>query len=134
MELYNGGKLIKVYPIGLGMNPVLAKKKQGDRSTPEGEYHICGKIPESTYYMALILNYPNVADADRGLKEGLISKKEHTAIIKAINEKRCPNFNTRLGGQIEIHGMGSQSDWTWGCIALDNPNIEELNQETRALK
>jgi lipoprotein-anchoring transpeptidase ErfK/SrfK len=56
----------------------------------------------------------------------MISKKEHAAISSAIKAKRCPNFFTRLGGQIEIHGMGSGTDWTWGCVALDNPDIEEL--------
>ena len=126
VELYSQGKIVKVFPIGLGLNPVPPKDRQGDYATPEGLYKVCGKIPESNYYMALILNYPNIEDASRGLKKGLITKKEHEAILKAIQDNKCPPFNTKLGGQIEIHGMGSRSDWTWGCIALDNPAIQEL--------
>ncbi len=126
VEIYSKGKILKVYPIGLGLNPIPPKDRQGDYATPEGIYQVCGKIPESNYYMALVLNYPNIEDANRGLKKGLISKRQCNAISKAIREKKCPPFNTKLGGQIEIHGMGSRSDWTWGCIALDNPAIEEL--------
>lgn len=126
LELYDGDKLVRAFPVALGSNPVPPKRKEGDRATPEGEYHTCGKIPKSAYHMALVLDYPNAEDAERGFKAGVISKKERDAIRRAIAGKRCPPFGTGLGGQVEIHGMGSQSDWTWGCIALDNPDIEAL--------
>ncbi len=126
MELYSGEKLLAVYNIGLGTNPVPPKKQQGDRATPEGDYFICGKVPNSTYYKAFIVSYPNVADADRGLKEGLINKKERANIERSTKAGKCPDFHTKLGGEIEIHGMGSQSDWTWGCVALNNPDVDEL--------
>lgn len=126
MELYSGTALVKVYRIALGLNPVPPKRKQGDYATPEGVYRTCGKVPHSSYAQALILNYPNAEDAERGLKEGIISRKQHAAILAAMRANQCPPFGTRLGGQIEIHGEGSQSDWTWGCIALDNPDIKEL--------
>ncbi|MBI3297017.1 MAG: L,D-transpeptidase [Elusimicrobia bacterium] len=126
LELHDGATLVRSYRIGLGLKPDGTKKKQGDYATPEGEYRTCAKHPKSQYFMALKLNYPNAADADRGLKDGLISKKEHAAILAAAKAGRCPPFHTKLGGEIELHGMGSQSDWTWGCIALENPDIEEL--------
>ncbi len=126
LELYSNSKLVKSYPVGLGLNPVPAKKRQGDRATPEGEYYVCGKNPNSTYYMALIVSYPNRQDAERGLDERLINKSQYEKILKANDSKACPPFYTALGGEIEIHGRGSGADWTWGCIALDDPNIEEL--------
>lgn len=126
MELYQGEKLLKTYRIGLGANPVPPKEREGDRATPEGAYEICTKNPASKYHLALMLNYPNEADADRGLKTGLISMGTHAKLVKALREKQCPDFKTRLGGDIEIHGKGSRKDWTWGCIALDNQDVEEL--------
>lgn len=126
MEVYDGATLVKVYRVGLGLDPVSPKTRQGDRATPEGVYRTCGKIPHSAYYKALVLNYPSRADADRGLKAGMISKKQYTAIVAADAADKCPPFDTALGGQVEIHGMGSESDWTWGCVALDDPDIEEL--------
>ena len=110
------------------MNPVPPKENEGDNATPEGVYKVCGKLPKSSYHKALILNYPNLEDANRGLKNELISKIEFDAISQAIQNNKCPPFKTRLGGEIEIHGMGSQVDWTWGCIALENPDVEELYQ------
>ena len=79
-----------------------------------------------SYYMALILNYPNSVDAARGLKENLISKEDSSAIVGASERKKCPPFGTRLGGEIEIHGMGAGTDWTWGCVALESIDIKEL--------
>ena len=58
--------------------------------------------------------------------EGLISRIEHDAIVKAIKKKKVPPQNTALGGEIYIHGQGAKSDWTWGCIALENEDIAEL--------
>jgi murein L,D-transpeptidase YafK len=126
LVLFDGNTRIKTYRIGLGLNPGPPKMVQGDRATPEGEYEVCEKNPASRFHMALVLNYPNSADAERGLKSGLISKKEYHAIQDAIREKRAPDFHTKLGGEVEIHGMGSRRDWTWGCIALENSDIEEL--------
>ena len=48
------------------------------------------------------------------------------SIVDAIRRKAAPPQNTRLGGQIYIHGNGSQTDWTWGCVALDDKDIREL--------
>jgi murein L,D-transpeptidase YafK len=126
LEVYAGSQLFKSYRVGLGLNPVPAKRRQGDRATPEGDYTVCGKNPASTYYMALVLSYPNPTDAVRGVADGLINAHQQAEIAAAAKLGRCPPFGTPLGGEVEIHGMGSQSDWTWGCIALDNAAIREL--------
>jgi murein L,D-transpeptidase YafK len=72
------------------------------------------------------VSYPNVEDADRGLRDGLITKAQHDAIVDAQRRKVAPPQYTRLGGLIYIHGNGSSSDWTWGCVALENEHMKEL--------
>jgi len=126
LHLYDEAKLVKTYDIGLGFAPVGDKEKQGDGKTPEGEFYIFTKNPRSNYYLSLGVSYPSIDDAARGLREKIISKKEHDAIVKAINEKRTPLQNTKLGGEIYIHGGGAANDWTLGCVALANEDIKEL--------
>jgi len=72
------------------------------------------------------LSYPNAAHAKRGLHDGLITKVQYDEIMRALRAKRRPPQNTALGGDIYIHGNGAQSDWTWGCVALENEDIREL--------
>ena len=125
-------KLVKTYQIALGNNPTSAKRKQGDGATPEGDYYITHKNARSRFYLSLGVSYPNIADADKGSKEGLVTKAEYQAITNAIRAKTKPPQNTRLGGDIFIHGggtgklFGSARDWTLGCVALENDEIKEL--------
>jgi murein L,D-transpeptidase YafK len=125
-------RLAKTYQIALGNNPTVSKRKQGDGATPEGDYYITHKNERSRFYLSLGVSYPNIADADKGLKEGLITKDEHQAIIAAIRAKTKPPQNTKLGGDIFIHGGGTGKlfglvrDWTLGCVALENDEIKEL--------
>ena len=122
----SGQRLLKTYRIALGSQPTGTKKKQGDGATPEGDYYITHKNPRSNYYLSLGLSYPNIADADEGLKRGLLTKPEHQAIASAIKEGDKPPQNTQLGGDIFLHGGGVSRDWTLGCIALENADIKEL--------
>ncbi len=124
--LYSDDELIKIYPISLGLDPIGDKEVQGDRRTPEGEFYVCNKNPASKYYLSLGISYPNIEDAERGLLEGLITKQEYNAIVRAIKAGRKPPWNTALGGAICIHGGGIPWDWTHGCIAMRNSDIEEL--------
>ena len=126
LKLYSAGSLVRTYKVGLGLNPVDDKKRQGDRATPEGEFYIFVKNNKSAYYLSLGLSYPNIEDAERGLRDGLISLTQHDAIVKAIKRKATPPQNTALGGDIYIHGNGAGSDWTWGCVALENEDMREL--------
>ena len=125
-------RLAKTYQIALGNNPTGAKRRQGDGATPEGEYYITHKNPRSNFYLSLGVSYPNIIDADKGLKEGLITKAQHKSIVDAINTGTKPPQNTRLGGDIFIHGGGTGKlfglvrDWTLGCVALENDEIKEL--------
>jgi len=131
LKLYSDGSLVRTYKVGLGLNPVDDKKRQGDRATPEGEFYIFTKNNKSAYYLSLGISYPNVEDAERGLRDGLISRAQHDAIVQAIKRKTAPPQNTELGGDIYIHGNGAGSDWTWGCVALENESIRELYDAVR---
>jgi murein L,D-transpeptidase YafK len=126
LELFSDGVVVRTYHVGLGLNPVDDKKQQGDRCTPEGDFYVFTRNAKSAYYLSLGISYPNIEEADRGLRDGLISNSQHDAIVNAIKRKAKPPQNTKLGGDIYIHGNGASSDWTWGCVALENEDIREL--------
>ena len=124
--LYSGGSVVRTYHVGLGLSPVGDKVRQGDHRTPEGEFYIFTKNSKSQFYLSLGVSYPNAAHAERGLRDGLITRASYNSIINALRAKKAPPQNTRLGGDIYIHGNGARTDWTWGCVALENDDIREL--------
>ena len=113
LHVYSNGELIKTYKISIGRNPKSDKEFEGDKRTPEGLYFINDKNPKSGYYKNLGISYPNKQDIEYASK---IGKKS--------------------GGQIKIHGLKNGlawigrihllMDWTAGCIALTNKEIDEL--------
>ncbi len=126
LQFFDADRLIKTYPIALGSNPVPPKEREGDRATPEGSYFICQKNPQSQFHLSLAISYPGPQDAERGFKAGLINKEEKMAILKASAHHQIPPWNTKLGGEVFVHGNGSKPDWTWGCVALDDQDVDEL--------
>lgn len=124
--LFSGDKLLRTYRIGLGLSPVGDKVRQGDRRTPEGDFYVFTKNDKSAFYLSLGLSYPNATHAERGLRDGLITRAQYDAIMRALRAKKTPLQNTLLGGDIFIHGNGARSDWTWGCVALEDEDIREL--------
>jgi murein L,D-transpeptidase YafK len=126
LELFDGEKLIKTYPIALGFAPVGDKEQEGDGKTPEGEFYVHFKNERSKFYLSIGISYPNIEAAKRGLAAKIITRSEHDAIIEAINNKKTPPQKTRLGGEIFIHGGGAATDWTQGCAALSNADIKEI--------
>lgn len=127
--LYRDGVESRRFRVGLGFSPVGAKGTQGDGKTPEGHYRICRKNPKSRFHLSLGLDYPNAADAEAGMKAGRIGRAERDSIVAASRGRGCPPWGTSLGGEIFIHGCGSSSDWTLGCIALDDPDMDLLYAE-----
>ncbi len=115
-----------VFPIALGRNPTGHKEREGDNRTPEGEYSVCTRNDRSKYHLALGLSYPNPIDAAAALESGLIVPSQQAAIISAHESCCRPPWDTPLGGFIMIHGGGIDGDWTAGCIALRNEDIETL--------
>lgn len=126
LELYSGGRVVREYRVVLGGDPVSDKERQGDSRTPEGEFYVCVRNERSQFYRSLGLSYPNREDAERGLRDRLITRSEYDRILRAISRKRTPPWDTALGGEIFIHGGGTSNDWTRGCVALDNPDMQEL--------
>jgi murein L,D-transpeptidase YafK len=126
LEFYSNQTLLSTYRIGLGFSPVADKQREGDGATPEGDFYVFVKNSKSAYYLSLGISYPNAEDAARGLRDGLITKAQHDSIVEAIRKKVAPPQYTKLGGLIYIHGHGAKSDWTWGCVALENADIKEL--------
>jgi len=124
--LFSDNKLVRTYRLGLGLSPVGDKVRAGDRRTPEGDFYVFIKNDKSAFYLSLGLSYPNTAHAERGLRDGLISRAQYEAIMRALRNRKGPPQDTRLGGLIYIHGNGARSDWTWGCVALENEDIREL--------
>ncbi len=106
MNLLRNGKVIRTYSILLGDDPYGHKRQQGDERTPEGRYSITFRNDKSRFHLSLRVSYPNEADRAQALKRGVDP-----------------------GGDIMIHGgtpPGYGRDWTDGCIALTNREIEEV--------
>ena len=125
MTVFDGEVAVKSYRVAVGGGRG-DKVREGDQCTPEGEFYICVKNPRSRYVRSLGLSYPDEADAARGLRDGLITRREHDAIVRAVRRKGCPPWDTALGGEIMIHGCRDERDWTLGCIAMDDPDIREV--------
>ncbi len=134
LYVYHGASLTTKFPTDLGYNFFADKMRRGseaipdDWRTPEGEFYIVNKNPRSEFYRALVLNYPNAEDANRGIRAGLISDTEFEQIVQAQNGRTIPPMGTALGGWIEIHGdgTGGKNNWTRGCIAVLNAQIDRL--------
>lgn len=124
--LFSAGKVVRTYHIGLGLSPVGDKVREGDHRTPEGDFYVFVKNAKSAFYLSLGISYPNLVHAKRGRRDGLITKAQYDRIAEANKRKKGPPQNTTLGGTIYIHGNGSRTDWTWGCVALENEEVKEL--------
>ena len=126
LVFYRDGVEIRRFRVGLGFSPVGNKEKEGDGKTPEGTCRVCMKNPGSRFHLSLGVSYPNASDADRAFAAGTITRGQRDGIRAADRGRGCTPWGTPLGGQIFIHGSGSSSDWTLGCVALDDPDIEFL--------
>lgn len=113
MSVFSKGRLLKLYHISLGAQPIGAKHFEGDNKTPEGHYYISVKNHYSSYHQSLGISYPN--DFDR---------------------QYAKNNGKPTGGDIMIHGLPNSfkgnptdytsQDWTAGCISVNNQQIDEL--------
>ncbi len=113
------------YRVGLGFEPEGHKTREGDGRTPEGWYTTSDK-PWSSFHAAIAVHYPNPKDSAAGLGNGHIDPSTHSSIASAHQSGRKPPQTTALGGEILLHGGGSATDWTLGCIALENADIDDL--------
>ena len=114
LTLYVRGEPVRTYRVELGNNWIADKSHAGDGATPEGRYRIVARkgVGASVYYKALLLDYPNAQD--------------RVDYARARRRGEVP-ASAGIGGLIEIHGMGGRGrDWTKGCVALTNADIDEL--------
>jgi hypothetical protein len=113
LSIFRGGEKLKTYRVALGRNPIGAKQREGDEKTPEGAYKIDNRNPHSNFHLALHISYPSAEDtvhaAARGLPAG------YDIMIHGL-----PNGRGWLGA------FHRRKDWTAGCIALTDEEIEEL--------
>lgn len=112
--------------VGLGSAPEGHKRAEGDRRTPEGEYFVCTRNARSRFHLFLGLSYPNARDAAAAVQDGRIGPGERERIEGAVRAGRPPPWDTPLGGEIGLHGHGASRDWTHGCVALEDDDIELL--------
>ncbi len=113
LTLFWNGKALKSYSVALGRAPVGAKEYEGDQRTPEGIYKVDFHKPDSDYHLALHISYPEQHDIDRAAAQG-----------------------SSAGSDIMIHGLPNgrgwigrfhrRSDWTAGCVAVADFEIEEI--------
>ena len=136
VTLYKGETAVKTYQAVFGKGyPNGDKQMRGDKRTPEGEFYICAMNDSKRFYKFMGLSYPGLKHAEAGLQSRMISPDEYAMIKKAIEERLPPPWETRLGGAVGIHGRTLQTgsarqdvskNWTDGCIALDNTDIDEI--------
>ncbi|MGM8886361.1 L,D-transpeptidase family protein [Psychrobacter sp. 1U2] len=113
LKLLSADKVIKTYHIALGDSPVGHKRQEGDERTPTGSYILDYKNENSSYYRSIHVSYPNAADKAQAKKRGVSA-----------------------GGDIMIHGQKNglghlapitqQRDWTDGCIAVTDDEMDEI--------
>ncbi len=125
LTVYDGDRPVKRYRVAIGRGRG-DKTREGDLCTPEGEFYVTHHNPGSSFHLSMGLSYPSIEDARRGLRDGLIRREQYDAIVAAIRAGKRPPWNTRLGGEIMIHGGGADRSGTAGCIALSNEDVEEL--------
>ena len=111
--MFRDGNQIKTYRIALGRRPVGAKQEEGDMKTPEGMYKIDSRNPQSSFHLALHLSYPTDEDDKRAAAHGVSAGSD--IMIHGI-----PN------GRGWIGAFHRWKDWTAGCIAVTDEEIEEL--------
>lgn len=117
MSVFKGTRPLKMYPVVLGHNPRNDKLEQGDRCTPEGVYRVVTKYPHAKWSKFILLNYP--------------TPENWKKFAEAKKRGKIP-IDAQIGGDIGIHGTEDDlknlrgENWTMGCIALKNRDVDEL--------
>jgi murein L,D-transpeptidase YafK len=121
LDLYRHGSRIRSFPAVFGLNGRGSKRYEGDLRTPSGLYMIVDKRPHARWRQFLLLDYPNVEDLH-----------QYWLAMESGNIPRRGDEYVGAGGAVGIHGTDKPSlnarnvDWTWGCISLQNEDIDDL--------
>jgi murein L,D-transpeptidase YafK len=113
LTLMSGDKVLKVYKIALGVDPVGPKPMEGDHKTPEGNYILDRRNPKSKYYRSIHISYPSEEDRDRARESGVSAGGD-------VMVHGLPNGFGWLGATHRVH------DWTDGCVAVSDQEMDEI--------
>ena len=138
LEIQCEGGFVFSVPAAFGRGERARKRAASDQRTPEGEYRVSGPARTSRFYRFVPIDYPSVADADDALAERRISAADHARIVAAHRRGALPPQDTPLGGALGLHGEGARwrgeskaLDWTEGCIALSDRDVEFVAARVR---
>lgn len=135
LSVMRGDEAIASYSeLAIGRGGVSQHRTRGDDSTPLGEFRVVKVKTDSSYHRFFLLDFPNNEHANRAWSDGRIDLATYVTIVRAVNNHRLPPQNTLLGGNLGIHGLGDANpgvhsvfNWTNGCIALTNEQIDALS-------
>jgi murein L,D-transpeptidase YafK len=136
LEVVQGDQVKQIFHnISVGRNGYSFDHHEGDGRTPLGVFHVAWINPNSRFHLFFGLDYPNQNYAEEAFRRKLIDFDTYFAIRKALHRGELPPQDTPLGGHIGIHGLGHGSrfihettNWTQGCVALTNEQIDQLAQ------
>lgn len=136
LTVVEGDEVKQVFSnISVGRNGPADHRLAGDGRTPLGMFHVAWINPNSRFHLFFGLDYPNHDQAEQAFRQKLIDFDTYYAIRRALFLGNLPPQNTALGGNIGIHGLGhgdarihKVANWTDGCIALTNEQIDQLAQ------
>lgn len=139
LSVWDQGRLVdKFEHIAIGRKGASELKYNGDKKTPVGRYRVTRITRSKRFHLYIGLDYPNLDDARRARDAGILDEREFDVIRRAIEARKVPPQDTVLGGHIGIHGIGRGDpeihelfDWTNGCIALTNEEIDRLARRVR---
>lgn len=139
MRVFRGEREIERFsPISLGRGGAKPVRLRGGRATPTGEFRIDRINHDSDFHIFLGLDYPTLAHARKALEAGVMSHEQFLDYIDSYRRRGSPPQDTVLGGFIGIHGIGEGSadihrrfNWTDGCVAVTNEQIERLTRLIR---
>ncbi len=121
--------------VAIGRAGTTTTPRQGDLATPLGEFRIDRINGQSRFHLFLGLDYPTIRHADASFTAGVIGRDDYRSFLDGLIKYGRPPQNTALGGHIGIHGIGEADEqlhraanWTEGCIALEDTQIEMLSE------
>ncbi len=140
LSLMRGEEVVGRYDnIAIGSNGATWNKRAGDEKTPRGDFRINEIRTSERFHLFLSLDYPTLEHARRALRDGRLTAAEFDRVRDAGVRGLGPPQNTSLGGFIGIHGLGAGSEevhrafnWTNGCVALTNEQVEALATQVKA--
>lgn len=136
IALMKGLNTLKIFEnVSIGRNGASNQRREGDKTTPRGEYKIAWIADSQKYHKFFGISYPTLLQARTALDENKISTNTFSMIKKALDAGRLPPQNTELGGHLGIHGIGVSDrtihntfNWTNGCIAMTDEQVDELGK------